>query len=75
MSDRFEKVININAPLLQQRAQIVRQRVGDAALSSVPTLHCTQRDVEIACKRIEDAYAQPDMFVETPTKPVQEPLL
>ena len=30
---------------------------------------------EIACKRIEDAYAQPDMFVETPTKPVQEPRL
>tara|TARA_R110002020_G_scaffold169207_1_gene358240 strand:- start:230 stop:982 length:753 start_codon:yes stop_codon:yes gene_type:complete len=30
---------------------------------------------DIACKRIEDAYAQPDMFVEPPAKPVQEPLL
>tara|TARA_R100000655_G_scaffold70004_1_gene108220 strand:+ start:292 stop:1053 length:762 start_codon:yes stop_codon:yes gene_type:complete len=30
---------------------------------------------EIACKRIEDAYRQPDMFVEPPAKPVQEPLL
>lgn len=27
---------------------------------------------DIACKRIEDAYAQPDMFVETTSKPVQE---
>lgn len=30
---------------------------------------------DIACKRIEDAYAQPDMFVEPPAKPVQETLL
>ena len=29
----------------------------------------------IACKRIEDAYAQPDMFVEPPAKAVQEVLL
>lgn len=33
------------------------------------------RYFDIACKRIEDAYAQPDMFVEPPAKPVQEPLL
>lgn len=26
---------------------------------------------DIACKRIEDAYKQPDMFVPAPTKPVQ----
>ena len=31
---------------------------------------------DIACKRIEDAYRQPDMFVEPPApKPVQEELL
>jgi site-specific DNA-methyltransferase (adenine-specific) len=30
---------------------------------------------EIACKRIRDAYAQPDMFIEPAPKPVQEPLL
>ena len=30
---------------------------------------------DIACKRIEDAYAQPDFFVEPPAKAVQEPLL
>jgi DNA modification methylase len=30
---------------------------------------------DIACKRIEDACAQPDMFVEPPAKPAQEPLL
>lgn len=33
------------------------------------------RYFDIACKRIEDAYAQPDMFVPAPEKPVQEPLL
>lgn len=27
---------------------------------------------DIACKRIEDAYKQPDMFVAPPSKPVQE---
>lgn len=27
---------------------------------------------DIACKRIEQAYAQPDMFVEQPKKPIQE---
>jgi len=30
---------------------------------------------DIACKRIEDAYAQPDMFVEPPPKPHQEKLI
>ena len=50
MSDRFQKVININAPLLKERAQIIRQRVGDAAFTGVPTLHCTQRDVEVTGK-------------------------
>lgn len=30
---------------------------------------------EIACKRIEAAYAQPDMFVPAPQKPTQEALL
>ena len=30
---------------------------------------------DIACKRIEDAYAQPDMFVEPPPKPHQEELI
>ena len=30
---------------------------------------------DIACKRIEDAYAQPDMFIEPPAKPVQESLI
>lgn len=30
---------------------------------------------EIACRRIEEAYAQPDMFIEPPAKPVQEPLI
>jgi site-specific DNA-methyltransferase (adenine-specific) len=28
-----------------------------------------------ACKRIEQAYAQPDMFIEPPAKPVQEAML
>jgi DNA modification methylase len=30
---------------------------------------------DIACKRIEDAYKQPDMFVAPPAKPVQEAML
>ena len=30
---------------------------------------------EIACKRIEEAYRQPDLFIEPPAKAVQEPLL
>jgi site-specific DNA-methyltransferase (adenine-specific) len=30
---------------------------------------------DIACKRIEDAYAQPDMFIAPPAKAVQETLL
>ena len=30
---------------------------------------------EISCKRIEEAYRQPDMFIETPNKPTQEKLL
>jgi len=30
---------------------------------------------DIACKRIEDAYKQPDMFVTPPAKPVQEVML
>jgi DNA modification methylase len=29
---------------------------------------------EIACKRIRDAYAQPDMFIEPAPKPVQTAL-
>ena len=35
------------------------------------------RYFDIACKRIEDAYAQPDMFVASPpaAAPSQEPLL
>jgi site-specific DNA-methyltransferase (adenine-specific) len=30
---------------------------------------------DIACRRIEQAYAQPDMFVQPPAKPVQEAML
>ncbi|MDJ0894824.1 MAG: site-specific DNA-methyltransferase [Alphaproteobacteria bacterium] len=30
---------------------------------------------DIACRRIEEAYRQPDMFVERPAKPTQETLL
>ena len=30
---------------------------------------------EIACKRVRDAYAQPDLFIAPPEKPVQEVLL
>lgn len=30
---------------------------------------------DIACKRIEQAYAQPDMFIEPVTKPTQEKML
>lgn len=30
---------------------------------------------EIACKRVEDAYKQPDLFVAPPSKPVQESML
>ena len=30
---------------------------------------------DIACKRIEDAYKQPDLFIEPPRKPVQEKML
>jgi hypothetical protein len=30
---------------------------------------------DIACRRIEQAYAQPDMFVATPAKPTQEAML
>jgi site-specific DNA-methyltransferase (adenine-specific) len=34
-----------------------------------------QKYFDIACRRIEAAYKQPDMFVERPAKPVQEALL
>ena len=30
---------------------------------------------DIACKRIEDAYKQPDLFIEAPKKAIQEMLL
>ena len=30
---------------------------------------------DIACKRIEEAYRQPDMFIEPPKKIIQETLL
>lgn len=30
---------------------------------------------DIACKRVEEAYRQPDMFVQRDPAPVQEPLL
>lgn len=33
------------------------------------------RYFDIACKRIEDAYKQPDFFVDPPKKAVQEPML
>jgi modification methylase len=33
------------------------------------------RYFDIACKRIEQAYAQPDMFIEPPAKPKQEAML
>ena len=33
------------------------------------------RYFDIACRRIEAAYAQPDMFVAAPVKPVQETML
>ena len=33
------------------------------------------RYFDIACKRIEDAYKQPDMFIEPPAKPKQEAML
>jgi DNA modification methylase len=34
-----------------------------------------ERYFDIACKRIEQAYAQPDLFIEPPPKPVQEGFL
>lgn len=34
-----------------------------------------ERYFDIACRRIEEAYRQPDMFIEPPAKPVQETLL
>jgi DNA modification methylase len=30
---------------------------------------------DIACKRIEEAYLQPDMFIEAPPKPIQDKLI
>lgn len=30
---------------------------------------------DIACRRVEEAYRQPDLFIQPPAKPVQEPLL
>jgi DNA modification methylase len=30
---------------------------------------------DIACKRIEDAYKQPDLFIEPPKEPIQEKML
>jgi site-specific DNA-methyltransferase (adenine-specific) len=30
---------------------------------------------DAACRRVEDAYRQPDMFIERPAAPVQETLL
>jgi len=34
-----------------------------------------QKHFDIACKRIEEAYAQPDMFVEPPAKMIQETMI
>ena len=34
-----------------------------------------ERYFDIACKRIEEAYRQPDMFIEPPAKPKQEAML
>lgn len=34
-----------------------------------------ERYFDIACRRIEEAYAQPDLFIEPPEKPTQEALL
>ena len=34
-----------------------------------------ERYFDIACKRIEEAYKQPDMFIEPPAKPKQEAML
>ena len=33
---------------------------------------CRQRYFDIACRRIEEAAKQPDLFIEPPAKPVQE---
>jgi len=30
---------------------------------------------DIACRRVEQAYRQPDLFIPAPAKPVQETLL
>lgn len=38
-------------------------------------LEIEERYFEIACKRIREAYAQPDMFTPPPSKMIQEPLL
>lgn len=38
-------------------------------------IELNERYFDIACKRIEEAYKQPDLFIETPTKPVQEKLI
>lgn len=35
----------------------------------------SEKYFDIACRRIEEAYKQPDMFIEPPSKPVQEKLI
>ena len=34
-----------------------------------------QKYFDIACKRIEEAYRQPDMFIEPPAKAIQETMI
>lgn len=38
-------------------------------------IELSEKYFDIACKRIEDAYKQPDMFVENYKKPIQETML
>lgn len=50
---------------------------GDPKISSIyklgqPTSTPDPEYFEIACKRVEEAYRQPDLFVEPPKKPEQE---
>ena len=47
------------------------QRMGRAATG----IELDPDYFEIACKRVRDAYAQPDLFIAPPAKPTQETLL